>query len=224
MAHNSSTNATVQYPSIMETLFNKSTFAAPHSKKFSLALSRDMSSTGNGGVLTIGGIPSLTNPAINASSAFTSTPIEIYANTSTTQFSWYNITLDGFEFGGSILAPNTSTIIDSGYNGLEIPSGVATLLNNNWSPPGVVSGSTIFLDCGAVLSEMFGIKIGGATYYIDSADLVGQMTNGSCYSLIIAGFPPNGYSVGDPLLRNTLAVFDWGEMVMSFYPRVYYHS
>jgi hypothetical protein len=101
---------------------------------------------------------------------------------------------------------------------------VATLLKDHWSPPGVVSGSTILLDCSAVLPEAFGIRIGGATYYIDSADLVDQMTNGSCYSLIIAGFPPNGYSVPDPLLRNTMAVFDWGELVMSFYPRVYYQS
>ncbi|KAK4937405.1 hypothetical protein LTR10_021942 [Elasticomyces elasticus] len=224
MAHKSSTNATVQYPSIMETLFNTSTFAAPHSKKFSFALSRDASSTGYGGVLTIGGIPSLTHPTINASSTFTSTPIEIYANTSTTQYSWYNITLEGFDFGERLVAPNTTTIIDSGYNGLEIPSEVATMLNNNWSPPGNVSGSTIFLDCNAVLSSAFGVRIGGATYYIDSADLVGQMTNGSCYSLVIAGFPPNGYSVGDPFLRNALAVFDWGEMVISFYPRVYYQS
>ncbi|KAI1623238.1 hypothetical protein EDD37DRAFT_682777 [Exophiala viscosa] len=168
--------------------FDTSAFAATHCKKFSLAISRDASSTGIGRVLTIGGIPSLTDPAINVSSTFTSAPIELWSKTSTTQNSWYNITPDRFELGGSVVAPTTPSMIDSGYNGPEIPHEVDTLLNNNWSPPGTASGSTIFLNCKAVLSEPFGVMIGGATYYIDTADLVRRRTYGSCYTLIIAGF------------------------------------
>lgn len=225
MAKNSTTNSSTTYPSIMSTLFATPEFHATESKLFSLALSRDTSNSGSGGAMTIGGIASLADPSINVtSSSFTSAPIQLFENTSSTAYSWYSIIIDGFNFGGNLTSPNTSTIIDSGYNGLEIPQATATLLNTNWSPPGNISGSTLFLDCGAKLNQPFGVRIGGALYIIQSADLVGRMPNGSCYSLIIAGLPPNGYSIGDPILKNTLAVFDWGKMVMSFYSRVYYAS
>ncbi|KAJ9606570.1 hypothetical protein H2200_008578 [Cladophialophora chaetospira] len=225
MAYNSTTNASTHYSSLVSTLFNTPEFSSRRSKQFSLALSRDASNTGYGGTMTIGGVASLTEPSVNATSAsFTSAPLQIFPNTSTAEYSWYSIYLDGFEFGGQMLSLNTSTIIDSGYNGLEIPREIATALNDHWSPPGNVSGTTVFLDCAAKLDQPFGMTIGGATYYIQFADLVGQMANGTCYSLVIAGLPPNGYSIGDPLLKNTLAVFDWGEMVMSFYPRMYYAS
>lgn len=225
MAKNSSTNSSVNYPSILSTLFQTPVFSARSIQKFSLALSRDASDTGYGGSLTLGGIPSLSDPSVNVSSTnFTSAPIQIYSNTSETDYSWYSIVLDGFDFGGNLTLPDTPTIIDSGYNGLEIPKAIATELNEHWSPKGNVSGTAVFLDCDAVLDRPFGIKIGGRTYFIESSDLVGQMTNGTCYSLVISGLPPNGYSIGDPLLKNTLAVFDWGEMVMSWYPRMQYAS
>ncbi len=106
-------------------------------------------------------------------------------------------------------------IIDSGYNGLEIPKAVTTALHSAWSPPGVDMGTNFFLDCDATLPD-FGMRIGGTTFGIKAEDLIGQMPNGTCYSVVIAGLAPNGYSLGDPLLWNTLVVFDWGaEEVMS---------
>lgn len=175
-------------------------------------------------MLTIGGIPDLKDPSINASSVYTSAPLQYYCNASKSDYSFYAITVDSFNIGSSLISPNTSVIIDSGYNGLEIPEALFEETNKKWQPQGNLSGTTLFLDCNARLSEPFGITVGGTTYYVDSVDLNGRMENGSCYSLFYPGPPPNGYSIGDPFLRNTLAVFDWGEKMMSFYPRQYYKS
>jgi hypothetical protein len=225
MAKNTTNNATAHYTSLLANLFATPAFSSKASQRFSLALSRDESNSGTGGLLTIGSLPSLTDPAVNVSSTkLSSAAIQHFYNVSTTQYSFYSILIDGFEFGGQFHSPNTSTIVDSGYNGLEIPAETATLLNQKWSPPGNMSGSTLYLDCGATLSQPFGIRIGGQTYYIQSADLVGQMMNGTCYSLIIPGLSPNGYSLGDPLLKNTLTVFNWGNMTLDFYPRMHYAS
>ena len=95
------------------------------------------------------------------------------------------------------------------------PEVVVNAINDAWSPPGRDIGTSSFLDCDATLPD-FGIAIEGAMFGIKVEDLVGRMTNGTCYSLVIAGLPPNRYSLGDPLLRNTLVAFDWAmEQVMS---------
>jgi hypothetical protein len=62
------------YPSIIDTIFEIQNLTGP---MFTLALSRDESNDSYGGVIAIGGVPSFTNPTINASSSFVSTPIEI---------------------------------------------------------------------------------------------------------------------------------------------------
>ena len=211
-AYSTKNNSAVHYPSILSTLFNSN--AIP--PLFSLALSRDVANISNGGVFTIGGIPDMQDPSINVTSKQPAvTPVQYYPNVSKTEYSVYSINIDNFVLGSETLAPETPVIIDSGYNGLEIPKAVSTALNSAWRPPGVDMGTNLFLDCDATLPD-FGVRIGGTTFDIKAEDLIGQMSNGTCYSLVIAGLPPNGYSLGDPLFRNTLVVFDWGaEEVMS---------
>lgn len=220
------TNTTVTYSSLMNTLFSQ--FSVP--KIWSLALTRDnsynnASSHNNGGIFTIGGIPPLDSPSVNVSSTdYALAPFQYSCNTSCTRYSFYWIGVDSFVLGTEQIGPNISAIVDSGYNGLEIPAAAATAINAAWTPTGRAIGSNVFLDCEAALSTPLSIGIGGKTFPIQSKDLIGQMNNGSCYSLVMAGFPPNGYSLGDPLLKNTLAVFDWERSSMAFYERTQYQS
>jgi len=195
----------------METIFEIDTFNPPLARQFSLAISRDESGNGNGGVFTIGGIPDLTDPAINASSTYTSAPFQVFPSISSNVYSFYSILVDGIVIGSNTYDQGVQVIIDSGANALDLPQDAADFINSNWSPPPDSNGA---LPCDAVLTVPVGITIGGATYYIDSQDLIGQFEGGVCASLVEAG-SDNEYILGDPLLRNTLAVYDWDNQVMS---------
>jgi hypothetical protein len=213
-ALDSATNQPVPYSPIMDTLFSTDDPDGSLARQFTLAISRDASGTGNGGSLTIGGIPSLTDPSVNASSqSYTSAPFQFVASFSTSQYSFYSINVDGFVLGQSSTDAGTQVIIDSGANTIEVPSATAAAINSYWSPAGSDSNGVVILDCNAVLTEPFGIGIGGATYYINSVDIIGQSSDGTCYSLVSAG--SGEYLVGDPLLKNVVAVYDWQDSVMS---------
>lgn len=203
-----------QYSSIMNTLFtNDAIISDPSKRFFTLALSRDASMTGNGGVFTVGGLPGLTDPEINVSSEdYTSAellPLE----------GFYSIALDSYVLDGTSYYAGEQVIIDSGANDFEVPGGTADLLNGLWSPPATPvsdgSGGIIYVvDCDATLTVSVGVTIGGTDYFITPSDLIGG-SDGSCYSLInspSAGLPP---IIGDPLLRNVLAVFNWNSNVLS---------
>jgi aspergillopepsin I len=218
---NNSTENGIPYATIMDTFFEVATFTPPLAKQFSLAISRDTSGTGNGGTFTIGGIPSLTDPAVNVSSqTSTSAAFQYITGISTTNYSFYSILIDSFVLGASTLDAGLQVIVDSGANAIEASTATANAINSAWSPAIDSNGN---LDCNAILTEPFGVAIGGTTYYIESADLIAQNPDGTCQSLVAAGSDGN-YLIGDPLLRNVLAVYDWQDSVMSFYPRMYYAS
>lgn len=179
---------------------------------FSIALSRDTSSNGNGGIFTIGGIPALDDPAVNVSStSYTSAPLQIDADGSATELSFYSIFVDGFAVGDTTDDAGAQVIIDSGAPSLDVPQDVASALNSLWSPSIGSDGRT--LDCNAVLTASFGIAIGGATYYLDSADLISSNGDGTCSTAVNGA--DSGYILGDPFLKNVLAVYDWGNSQMS---------
>lgn len=192
----------------MQTIFDNNPSLPQY---FSIALSRDESNSGNGGIFTVGGTPKLSDPSVNVSSdSYTSADLQIYANGgSETEFSFYAFSVDGFTVGKDTLDPDTVVVVDSGDPGLTVPQDVADAVNSLWSPE--IDGDT--LDCDAVLTKPFGVAIGGATYFISSQDLISQGNDGTCSTRI--GGSDGLLLLGDPFLKNVLAVYDWGNSRMS---------
>ena len=120
-ADNQTTNR-IRYPSIIDTIFEIENLTEP---VFSLALSRDESSTSYGGEIAIGGIPNITDPKINASSTFASAAFQILThqfidpNTPEIQFYVINVTdvTYGPEPASTPALPNAQFIVDSGMYG-----------------------------------------------------------------------------------------------------------
>jgi hypothetical protein len=200
------------YSPIMNTLFEVATFSPPLAKQFSIALSRDDSANGFGGILTLGGIPDLTDPAVNASDSYTFAPWQVVPSRSTTDYTFYSILVDGIVIGSSTVDAGFQILVDSGANSFQVTQATADAINSLWSSVNA-DGS---LPCDAFLTEPIGVAIGGATYFIDSADLLHPNPDGTtCHSLVYVGDTENNeFLVGDPLLKNTLAVFDWENQVM----------
>lgn len=211
----------VSYPSIMETMF-KSNPSMP--SYFSLAMSRDASNNGNGGLFTIGGTPEFGNPAVNVSSdSYTAAPL---LNDDSGYMSFYIINVDAFATTQVNTTNTNSTsnvttkatrdagatvIIDSGAPGMWVPQNVADAVNSHWSPSLSDDGSTV--DCNAKLTQPFGVTIGGATYYMKAADLMNPNGDGTCSTAVYG--VDGQYLLGDPLLKNVLAIYDWGNSQMA---------
>ena len=216
------------YPSIMSVLFDNVTNAydPPLPQMFSIALSRDKSATGQAGKLTIGGVPSLNYPDVNVSSTEPSSAALIpFPGISTTSLSFYSFLIDGYAISSNTTAGgSTQVIVDSGAPTFEMPAALAKQVNNLWVPKGKLDDSgDLVLNCSATLSEPVGVTIGGTTYYLQSQDLM-LKGGGECSSAVSAGDQKEGILLGDPFLKNVLAVFDWEDSQMSFYPRMYYKS
>ena len=118
------------YSPFITTIFNdnltRSTFA--------FGLSRSQTS---GGVMTLGGIPNLHAPDINATNGVVAiVPIELYANL--TVFGWYVIGVDAFDFVNA--APNAGQrqfIVDTGTAINVLPEAEAATVNALFDPPAV---------------------------------------------------------------------------------------
>ncbi|KIW68715.1 hypothetical protein PV04_04639 [Phialophora macrospora] len=219
-AYDTGTGDSVPYSSIVNTMFNVDTFDPPLAKAFSIALSRDASNNGNGGVLTFGGLPDLTDPTINASSTYTTAPWQYVVSQSATDLSFYSIYVDNLVVGDSTVDAGLQIIVDSGANAFEVPDDTADMINSYWSA--VNDDGT--LDCSATLTVPIGVTIGGTTYYIDPVDLIYEdPETGACYTLV-GTTTANYYSISDPLLKNVVAVYDWEDEVLAFYPRPIYES
>lgn len=221
-AYNATTSYPVEYNSIManiESLDN----GLP--KQFAIALSRDNAKQAAGGSLTVGGVPKLHAPTVNVSSTkFTSAPFQFYTNISDTAYSFYSIKVDGFKVGKTTSGAHQQIIIDSGAPTIDLPEAIANSVNSHWSPKGKLDEYGDFnIKCNAKLTQPFGVTVGGTTYYINPVDLIGHYGDGTCYSNVNAG-SDGEFLIGDPFLKNVVAVYDWGHKRMSFYPRMYYKS
>ena len=120
----------VEYSPIMHTLFEVDKFNLSIAKQFSLALSRDDSANGNGGILTLGGIPDLTDPAVNASDSYTYAPWQFDNSRSTSDYSFYSIKVDGIVIGSSTVDVGFQILIDSGANQFQVTEATATAINS----------------------------------------------------------------------------------------------
>ena len=239
----SGTNATADnftlnqlpYPSIIDTIFEIDNLTAP---EFSIALSRDMSNKSYGGVIAIGGVPSLTDPTINASSTFVSTPFEIltyqFINPGMPAYQFYTINVTDILFGpdyiydASLVSPFPEQfIVDSGTTLNYVPTDTAIAFNSLWDPPayGYEETGIFFVDCTATPAP-FAVVIDETVLQHNLLDLVSNEGDDICVSGIQdSGSNVNGTNIlGDVFLKNVLAVFDWGTYEMEFSAREYYES
>lgn len=221
------TTAGQHYPPVMNTTFFSNKYNPPLPSMFSFALSRDSSNSGNAGKFTLGGIPSLSDPSVNVSSnSPTSAPFQINTLFSA-HLSTYSINVDGFAIGNNtLLEPNTQILFDTGGDVFEVPSDLLDAVYNSWSEPVQMQDGTPVLSCSATLTRPIGLTIGGRTYYIQGQDLLfpNDQDPSQCMLLVEGSSEATAIIVGDPFLKNVLAVFDWQGLEMSFYPRMYYQS
>lgn len=100
---------------------------------------------------------------------------------------------------------------------------MANAVNKEFQPPAIFDPQTgtCAVDCKAT-PPTFGVQIGGQAFYHNGADLVLTNGDGTCISSLVAVEPVDGvvlHFLGDPFLKNVVAVFDFGENEMRFAAR-----
>lgn len=199
----------------MWTIFNIEEATAP---LFSIAISRDESETGAGGVFVIGGLPDTNAPTVNASSEWAVAPFELLATSEAQTYSEYAITVETVTyFSAASPSPlsfsGTQFIVDSGTTRNCLPADDADAFNSLFNPPAQFDEQqqTYYVDCSAVAPSLV-YSIGGQAFSVHPFDLILSTGAGTCFS----GVSRCGASfiLGDVFLRNVLAVFDWGNSEM----------
>lgn len=192
----------VEYSSIVNTIFNVEKLTSP---VFSTALSRDSgTATEFGGVLTMGGIPSFTDPAINVTGSLITVP------NASPQIR-YDVAINGISYAndGGLDAGGVYTL-DTGSPAIYTSDDIANDIATKYDPPGVwnTANQVYITSCGAK-PPSFSVTIGGQEFPVNPVDLLsGDVGNSaaSCQIPIIGG---TAKVLGGVFLRNVLAVFDW---------------
>ena len=200
---------------------------------FSLALEHDGT-----GQLAIGGTPNVQFVPVFASSPFQLITTSGSA-TGKTQYTYYSITTNGFEYQsaqsnwnvGSWLTyfgnPNDPTkvqvFIDSGTTVNYLPKTIADAVNKLFIPAATYSTSSGYytVDCNAKAPE-FGVKIAQETFYINPTDMIVHLNEATCITAVTASGTGGNNILGHAFLKNVLAVFDVGASEMRFAAREYY--
>ncbi|KAI9815717.1 MAG: hypothetical protein M1827_002113 [Pycnora praestabilis] len=190
---------------------------------FTLALSRDAT----GGVLAIGGLPD-----VFYYPEFANTSIEIFSMidvpNNTTQYTFYAITPAGLTFTPAYTqysvehATDFEAIVDSGTTLIYLPTFLADEINAFFDPPAFFNetAGAYTVACGAAV-PLFGVQIDSQTFYINGQDLIVNNGDGTCVTAINDG-EDGPYILGDPFLKNVLAIFDVGASEMRFAAREVY--
>ncbi|KIW35422.1 uncharacterized protein PV07_02119 [Cladophialophora immunda] len=218
----------VIYSSIINTIFTQG-LTEP---LFSMAICRDASETGFGGYLTIGGIPDLSDPTINAVADFGSALLELNPEVSGCgdRFTHYTIIPDGLawadasgDFGDQDATPSLY-IVDSGTTLSRFPPAIAQAINALFDPPATLNSQGLYVvSCDATLPQL-SLFVGGVELPVNPIDLV-WFSGEICVSGVqsIQGDSLVGI-IGDSLMRSLLVVFDWGEKMVHFASRPVYDS
>ncbi|KAF7845752.1 hypothetical protein BT93_L0782 [Corymbia citriodora subsp. variegata] len=197
---------------------------------FSLTLSRNPDPDyGFGGYITIGGIPDITDPTVNASSKFVQTPIlQVPFLGDAAAYAFYAIDVDALVYGKYKEADAegaTLYIVDSGTTLNYFTTEDAKEFNALFNPPAENIEGLYFVECTAVPPNL-GVTIAGETFYHNPIDLIFDegIGNNTCISgvqdggALGAGF----FILGDVFQKNVLSVFDVGNEMMAFSAREYY--
>ena len=205
------------YSSVMTTLF------ADHITKplFAFALSRSRSS---GGIWTLGGIPNLQNAKVNASTTSQVTIPNRLINGTEVRL-WYMADVDSVIYpGGSSTAAKGQYIVDTGSSAMILPAAEAKAINALFSPPAVKMSGGYLVYCNATAPNIQ-IQLGGKGFGVNPSDMKLDLgdNSGICISAVqeVTG-TALPLILGNPWLKNVLAVFDVGKSEMNFASRMYY--
>lgn len=212
----------IPYSPLLTTIFNTS-LSRPI---FALALSR---SRVEGGIMTIGGIPELTDNKVNITGGpVAKVAIEPFGNATT--LSWYVITVDGLAYSNvSMAAGHGQYIVDSGTGPNVVPPAQAEAINALFSPPAMLNKTTgnYQVACDAQPPEV-GVSIGGQVFYHNGEDLVMSPSAGTGYCLSgIQAAHSSGAEMlflGATFLKSVLAIFDVGGTAMTYASRPFYQD
>ncbi|KAL8716451.1 MAG: hypothetical protein Q9220_000358 [cf. Caloplaca sp. 1 TL-2023] len=194
---------------------------------FSLAIFRTdalFPDNGFGGFLALGGLPPVNHSPKFAEAAMEMTTVARPGNGPKTEYQFYTITIDGVEYGNSSdAATKLQADVDSGTSLTFLPSRMSSAINQLFEPPALYNRNTgeYSVDCSAKAPQV-GITIGGCTFSINPADMILPDNDGGCITGVTN--TPSGFRravLGDTFLRNVLAVFDVGNLLMAFAAREY---
>lgn len=193
----------IQYSSILNTIFNIEQLTEP---VFSVALSRSSTTASDfGGTLTMGGVPSLTEPGINVTGS-----VSTVVNASPKIR--YDVTIGGISFA-DLTAQDDGGVytLDTGTTYLLTTDAIANTVATEYEPAGVWNATSgVFMTSCSAMPPSFHVTIGGQDFPINPVDLLyGDVGNAdaSCTIPIQGG---SSRVLGGVFLRNVLAVFDWG--------------
>ena len=209
------------YSPLLTTIFNDK-LAAPI---FSFALSRG---TKAGGMMSVGGIPHLNDPHVNASTSRMAT-VPLEPLTSDPSLAVYLSYSSGFHFPGSTLHAGAGQyIFDTGTGINVVPRAQADKINGAFNPPGSFNKTAglYLVQCNASAPD-FGIEFGGTTFYHNPADMILPVPGEDvlCVSAIQSSLSTVYQPIlGAPFMKNVLAVFDVGKKEITLMGRRYYRS
>jgi hypothetical protein len=114
-------------------------------------------------------------------------------------------------------------IVDSGGVFNELPAEVVDAVFAQYTKPPVldrISGA-FMVDCDTI-PPLFGLTIGGETFFLLAQDMIYHNADGSCQSSLVPGIPAEGpvaFTISGPFLSNVVSVFDFGKNEMRFAAR-----
>lgn len=193
--------------SVMTTIFEQNQI--PH--KFALAVSRGEKNSSDGGTFSIGGLPNLLEPRVNATNDFASTALVATTDFLTTQIAWYAITVESLYYGTfgnmSINSTAGNYIVDTGSPAIVLPANDTEHWLSMFDPPMPFNNETFEVNCNATI-PLLQFRIGGMIFPMNPVDLVIHNSDGKCFSTVQPSSSPP-YILGDRFHRNVLAVYDW---------------
>ncbi|KAJ5674923.1 uncharacterized protein N7477_004857 [Penicillium maclennaniae] len=228
------------YSPLFNTMYERGLVAEPF---FSIALAhtpRNISTLTFGGYLTLGDLP-----PVAYDSKFSTVPVEIldtippmFTSGKRTR-SYWAILVSGVTFGSKPRGDHTSTaetmntydvafqaFTDTGNEFSYLPAAVVDPINALFDPPAIYNHAlgVSVVDCDAQ-APIFGVNIGGQTFYHDGQDLIYQTGDGYCVSSLVASETVAYEDIvlnilGVPFLKNVVSVHDFGRNEMRFAQRL----
>lgn len=188
-------------------------------------------------------------PDVEHKGNFASTPLQkdyvLGGSAKDTNFTLYNIVPEAYIVGGATLEkasdltgnlvagrtfaqpgpnetiPNNASIfVDSGAEVMFLPDPVAKKFNQRHVPPAKLDDGEYWVECNATVPTL-GVRIAGKDFYIEGRDLLNQHSKKDESGLCLSGVQSGDelYVLGQPFLKNVVAVFDIGKSEMRFAAR-----
>ncbi|KAF2663228.1 acid protease [Microthyrium microscopicum] len=190
------------------------------SAMFSMAIERG---TG-GGYIAFGGLP-----PVNVTGDWATVPIQQMTSSSTasddsddtddsnaaqTDYQFYTLTPDSFEYGNAKHTVKDQYIVDSGTTLVYASTATTKAINALFKPAATVSNGYYSVSCSATAPNI-AVVLGGQAFSISVKDLIVSDGAGGCISGVQDG-GSGPYILGDVFMSNVVVAFDVGAAEMRF--------